>query len=158
MPQYSTSDLRLVEPGASRNVTALQAAHPGTRAKALQISVSQGLVPATVGGKKIEDYLAALTPISAAPLQGVLGGLLPNASAQNTLMGLYVKNNQDPAAFWKQVAADPVIGPHAADLKLTVQIAALTNKHEPLVKAVKALRASSLPRIWSRSPGTSGRL
>src|SRR5262249_1171019 len=79
--------------GLPWNVNALQATHPDARAKALQVSVGQGLVPATVDGKKIQDYLAGFAPISAAPLQGLLAGVLPNMSDQNTLAGLYVKND-----------------------------------------------------------------
>ena len=141
----------LLRQGLPADLRALQAVHPDLRLKALRVAVSQSQVPAAVDGKSLEDLLAGFAPISAAPLRSLLGTILPNAADQDKLVALYAAKTQDLDAFWTQVGSDPVLGPHAADLKLTMQIASLTNKHEPLVKAVKAQpgikQASDLVRI-----------
>lgn len=124
--------------GLQPNLAALQATHAQVRLKALQASIRQGLAPKTIDGKNVEDLLAGLAPVSLAPLQGLLGGTV-NASEFAALAAIYSKNSQDPAAFWKQVAADPVLGSRAPKLQFTVQLAALVNNHQPLVAAVSAL-------------------
>ena len=154
----------LVRQGLPGSVRALQAAHPDVRLRAVQAAVDLGQAPSAIDGKNLQDFLPGLAPASAAPLQGLLGLVLPNNADQDKLVALYAANNQDPDTFWRQVAADSVLGAHAADLKLTTQIAALTNNHEPLVKAVKALppvkQASDLVKVteeqWKALIQTSG--
>ena len=124
--------------GMSPNLAALQSTHPSVLLKALQSSTSQGVAPATVDGKRPEDLLAAMAPVSLTPLQGLFGTLL-NANELGTLSALYAKSTQDPTAFWKQVAADPALSARAQKLQFTVQLATLANNHQPLIAAVSAL-------------------
>ncbi len=125
-------------------VDALHAVHPNERTKALKLAVGLGLVPKEVDGKKIEDHLAGFVPSSHHQLQGLLGRVL-NASELATFVGQYLKDGRDPAAFWRQTAADPTWANRAADLKFTVQLGALTNNHVPLVTALEATPGVSQP-------------
>lgn len=153
----------MLRQGMPVDAAALHAVHPDERVKALKTSVEQGLVPKEIAGKKIEDYLAELTPAPARELQGLLGRLL-NANELNTFVGQYLKNSQDPDVFWRQVAADPAWAARAADLKFTVQLGALTNNHVPLVTALRALpdvrQPSDLARLtedkWKSLVQTQG--
>jgi hypothetical protein len=133
--------------------TSLRALHgtdPDTRLKALQTSIEQNIVPKEIDGKKLEEFLRDFTPAPAGELQGLLGRVL-NADELNSFVGEYLKDSQNPEAFWKRIAEDPVWTGRAADLKLTVQLGALTNNHVPLVNAVKARpdikEASDLTRL-----------
>ena len=142
---------------------ALHAVHPNERVKALKAAVGQGLVPKEIAGKKIEDYLAELTPAPAGELQGLLGRVL-NANELNTFVGQYLKNSQDPDAFWRQVAVDPAWASRAADLKFTVQLGIVTDNNGQLVAALKALpdvrQPSDLARLtedkWKSLVQTQG--
>ncbi len=153
----------MLRQGMPADAAALHAVHPDERVKALKTSVEQGLVPKEIAGKKIEDYLTELMPAPARELQGLLGRIL-NANELNTFVGQYLKNSQDPDAFWRQVAADPAWAARAADLKFTVQLGVLTNNHGPLVAALKALpdvrQASDLARLtedkWTSLVQTQG--
>src|SRR5215210_2309211 len=141
----------LLRQGMPQDVNALYATNPGARLAALQASTEQGIVPTEVGGKKIEDYLPGLAPPSpASQLQGLLGRVL-NVDELNTFVDQYLKNSQDPDAFWRQIAADPAWADRADELKLTVQVAGLVNNHEPLVARVLETpdirEASDLVRI-----------
>ena len=51
---------------------------------------------------------------------------------------VYQKGGADPSEAWKAVASDSSLGSRAAALRLTVQLAALTDNHAPLVGAVIA--------------------
>jgi Tc toxin complex TcA C-terminal TcB-binding domain/Neuraminidase-like domain/Salmonella virulence plasmid 28.1kDa A protein/Putative peptidoglycan binding domain len=153
----------MLRQGLPMDAAALHAVHPDERVKALKTSVEQGLVPKEIAGKKIADYLAEWAPAPARELQGLLGRIL-NANELNTFVGQYLKNSQDPDAFWRQVAADPAWSSRAADLKFTVQLGVLTNNHGPLVAALKALpdvrQPSDLARLtedqWKSFVQTQG--
>ena len=128
---------------------ALHGVHPDERLKALKSAVGQGLVPKEIAGKKIEDYLTGLTPAPAGELQGLLDRIL-NADELVIFVDQYLKNSQDPDAFWRQVAVDPAWTGRAADLKMTIQLGALTNNHVPLVTALKALPDVQQPSDLTR--------
>ncbi len=118
--------------------TALLRVHPDVRRTALRAAVAQQLVPAALVGKKIEDYLEGITPAAPASELGPLLGRILNASDLNKFVGQFTASSQDVAGFWKKVAADPTWANRAAELKFTVQLAALTNNHLPLVNKLKA--------------------
>src|SRR5215212_1465511 len=116
-----------------QEANALHATNPGARLAALQTSTEQGIVPKEVDGKKVEDYLPGLTPPSpASRLQNLLGSIL-NVDELDNFVDEYLKDSQDPDAFWEQVASDPAWADRADELKLTVQVAGLLNNHVPLV-------------------------
>lgn len=120
------------------NVLALGAAHPDVLLKALKASVEQGVVPREIGGKKIEDHLSTFVPSPANELRPLLGGIL-NPNELNIFVGQFLKSSQNPDAFWKKIEADPTFANRAANLKLIVQVGALTNNHVPLVGTLRAL-------------------
>lgn len=140
----------LLRQGLPAHATALAAVQPDERLKALRASIDKGLVPKRVDGRSTEDYLAGFASVSAAPLQPLLGNIL-SADDLDAFVARYSKSSEDPVAFWKQIAADPVLGGRAAKLQFTVQVAGLTNNHVPLVNAVSALadvkQASDLVRL-----------
>jgi hypothetical protein len=140
----------LLREGCPADLAALQATHPDVQLAALRAAVAKGTVPKTVGGKDIETYLSGLAPQSSAQLKTLLSRLLRPAEADQ-FFAVYLKSGQDPAAFWKSVAADPTLGGRAAALKLTVQLAGLTDNHDPLVAAILARsdvkQASDLARL-----------
>ena len=128
----------LIDQGLPAHADALLGADPDSRLKALQAAAAQGVVPSEIGGKKIEDFLTGLAPAPPAQLQGLLGHIL-NPSELKAFVGRSVMSSQDPAAFWKQVKADPALAGRADKLEFTVQVAALTDNHLPLVTAVQAM-------------------
>ncbi len=128
----------MLRQGLPTNESALHAVDPNVRMKALKVAVEQGIVPKEVGGKKVEDYLTDFVPKPAEQLQGLLGRIL-NANELNTFVGQYLKNSQNPEAFWSQVAADPTWAARAADLKFTAQLGVLTNNNVGLVNGVRAM-------------------
>ncbi len=140
----------LLDQGLPANRDALLRSHARTRSDALAAAVARGAVPKQIGDKKIEDYLPDFATANAAPLQPLLGRIL-NANDLNALVTRYVKQGQDPAAFWKLLEADPTWASRAADLKFTVQLGALTNNNSALVAALRARRdirqASDLVRL-----------
>jgi hypothetical protein len=121
----------LLRQGLPVDRAALHGVHPDDRIKALTAAVDRGLVPKEIDGKKIEDFLGGFTPAPASELQGLLGSIL-TADELHTFVGQYLKNSQDPDAFWRQVAADPVWMSRAPDLKFTVELGALTNTTDRL--------------------------
>lgn len=140
-----------IRQGMPRNVNALQAADPHVRLKALKVAVEQGLVPKELGGKKIEEHLSGFMPLAATgDLQSLLGRVL-SPTELNTFVNQFIKDSQNPDAFWNRVATEPALATRAAELKLTVQLGALTNNHVPLVAVIRALpnvkKAADLVRI-----------
>jgi hypothetical protein len=117
---------------------------------ALKAAVAKGTIPASIGGKDIESYLPGLAPQPSIQLKTLLGRVLQPAEIDQFL-AMYLKSGQDPAAFWKSVAADATLGGRAGTLKLAVQLAGLTDNHDPLVAAILARsdikRASDLARF-----------
>jgi len=140
----------LLREGLPADLSALQAAHPDLRRKALMAAVEKGTVPKTVGGKSIESYLSGLASEPSAQLKSLLGRVLKPAEI-NRFFSEYQKSGDDPAAFWKRIAADSGLGGQADKVKLAVQIAGLTNSHEPLVASILARpdikQASDLARL-----------
>jgi hypothetical protein len=153
----------LIDQGLPAHADALLGADPDSRLKALQAAVAQGVVPSEIGGKKIEDFLTGLAPAPPAQLQGLLGHIL-NPSELKNFVGRSSMSSQDPAAFWKQVKADPALADRADELEFTVQVAALTDNHLPLVTAVQAMpgitTAADLVRLtdaqWTALVQTNG--
>jgi peptidoglycan hydrolase-like protein with peptidoglycan-binding domain len=127
----------LLSQGLPSEASALYATDPQVRLNALSAAVEQGLVPSEIDGKKIEDYLAGLSPSPADRLQGLLGRIL-NPDELNLFVVEYLEDSQNPDAFWKRVAENPMWASRAAKLKLTLQIGSLTNNHVPLVNAIQA--------------------
>jgi len=156
----------LLSQGLPPDAAALHSADPNLRLNALKASVAQGLVPAQIDGKNIEDYLDGFIPSPTSggqELQGLLGGILtPNELFP--FVGEYLADSQNPDAFWAQIATEPQWASRANALKLTVQIGSLTNNHAPLVNAIKALpnisQASDIVRLsksdWKASIQTQG--
>jgi hypothetical protein len=140
----------LLREGCPADLAALQAMHPDVQLSALKAAVAKGTVPKNVDGRDIESYLSGLTPQPNAQLKTLLGRVLQPPELDQFLAA-YLKSGQDPAVFWKSVATDPILGGRAGALKLTVQLAGLTDNHDPLVDAVLARsdvkEASDLARL-----------
>lgn len=120
--------------GLPADAKALQATHPDVLKAALASAVSKGTVPSTVRGKKLESYLAGLAPVPDVRLTGLLGAMLEPVELMQ-FTAAYVASN-DAAAFWKAMALHPTLANRADKLKLTVQVASLTDSHAPLVAQV----------------------
>src|SRR5262249_37626943 len=88
-----------------------------------------------IDGNVVSTGLSGLAPRPTAPVQALLTRTL-TADEVNRFTAAYLKTPQDPAKFWKQIAADPTFAARAGQLKLTVQVAGLTDNHVPLVTAV----------------------
>jgi hypothetical protein len=127
----------LLREGCPADLAALQAMHPDVRLSALKAAVAKGTVPKSVGGQDIESYLSGVTPQPSAQLKTMLGRVLQPAEFDQFFTA-YLKSGPDPAIFWKSLAADPALGGRAGALKLTVQLAGLTDNHDPLVAAILA--------------------
>ena len=140
----------LLREGYPADVAALRAMHPDVQRGALKAAVAKGTVPKIVGGRDIESYLSGLAPQPNAQLKTLLGRVLQPAEIDQ-FFAEHLKSGQDPAAFWKSVAADPILGNRAGSLKLTIQLAGLTDNHDPLVAAILARseikQASDLTRL-----------
>jgi peptidoglycan hydrolase-like protein with peptidoglycan-binding domain len=120
------------------DAAALHAAHPSVRSDALKAAVAQGLIPEEVGGKKVEEHLGGFAPAPGEGLRTLLGGLLDDDKLK-AFTGAFAKDGQNPDAFWREIESDPDFADRAPELKFTVQLAALTQNHVPLVNAVKAM-------------------
>lgn len=129
----------LLRQGLPANASALHATNPTVRLKALRDAVDHGIVPKTVGGKNIEDVLGGFKPSAPTEFKRLLGRTL-NESEINRFVGLYLQENQSPDTFWSKIAADAVFSSRAPELKLTIQLATLTNNHAPLVTAIQTRR------------------
>jgi peptidoglycan hydrolase-like protein with peptidoglycan-binding domain len=127
----------LLREGLPADLKALQATHPDVLKAALASAVGKGIVPDTVGGKKIDAYLSGLAPTPDARLKRLLGNLLKPAE-MDLFVRAYLESGDDPAKFWKGIAADATLSDRAAKLKLAAQVAGLTESHEPLVAKVLA--------------------
>jgi hypothetical protein len=125
----------LLREGCPADLAALQAMHPDVQLSALKAAVAKGTMPKTVGGKDIESYLSGLAPQPNAQLKTLLGRLLQPAEIDQ-FFAEHSKSGGGPAAFWKSVAADPILGNRAGMLKLSVQLAGLTDNHDPLVATI----------------------
>ncbi|MGA9768044.1 MAG: neuraminidase-like domain-containing protein [Blastocatellia bacterium] len=140
----------LLSQGLPSEAFALHGTDRNVRLNALKAAVEKGVVPREIDGRKIEDYLDGLTPSPAGELQGLFGGIL-NANEVNLFVGAYLRESQNPDAFWNHVATDPMWASRANRLKLRVQIGSLTNNHVPLVIATQSrpdiTRASDLVRL-----------
>ncbi|MEA2163477.1 MAG: hypothetical protein QOK37_1604 [Thermoanaerobaculia bacterium] len=135
--------------GQPANLLALQALHPRTRLQALQAAVRQGVVPAEIGGRKIEEFLPGLASPSASRLERLFGRILDANDLDNFLVQ-YLQSSQDPTAFWERLASDPVFTTRAPRLRLAAQAEALTG-HQPLSDLLLSMpgvkEASDLTRL-----------
>jgi hypothetical protein len=127
----------LLRQGLPADLASLQATHPDVLRTALDGAVAAGIVPKAVDGQSIGTYLSGLRPQADDGLKTLLGRLLQPAEVDHFL-DVYQQGGADPADAWAAVASDSSLGPRAAALKLTVQLAALTGNHAPLVGAIVA--------------------
>ncbi|MGE0211630.1 MAG: neuraminidase-like domain-containing protein [Parvibaculaceae bacterium] len=127
----------LVKQGLPASSEALSATHGSVRTDAVKAAVAQGVIAPEIDGKKAEDYVPGLTSAPTSALQGLLGRVL-NADGLSRFTDQYLKAGGDTGAFWRGVEADPALSSQARELKLTVQLGALTNNHVPLVTALKS--------------------
>jgi hypothetical protein len=149
LPNAAPAFYGLLRRGMPANLNALYATDPGVRLNALQAAVAEKIVPRQVGARNIEDLLKDLEAPAPQQLQTLLSQLL-NPTEVKTFVGQYLKESQNPSAFWERIAADPVWASRAADLKLTVQLGVLTNNHAPLVNAVRNLPNVKKPSDLAR--------
>ena len=140
----------LLRKGLPAELASLQATHPGVLRTALDAAVADGTIPKTLDGQSIDTYLSGIRPQADDRLKTLLGRVLQPAEIDH-FVDVYQKGGADPSDAWKAVASDSSLGPRAAALKLTVQLAALTDNHAPLVGAVVARpdikQASDLVRL-----------
>jgi Tc toxin complex TcA C-terminal TcB-binding domain/ABC toxin N-terminal region/Neuraminidase-like domain/Putative peptidoglycan binding domain len=153
----------LLRQGLPSDAGALHGTDPGSRLTALRGAVDKGWVPAEIGGRKVEEFLTDLRPAPPAEVKGLLGHLLSDNELP-IFVNRYLEDSQDPDAFWKRVATDPAFADRAEKLKVTVQIAGVTNTNLGLVAALQArgdvTEAAHLARLteddWDslvRAPG-----
>ena len=121
--------------GLPADLKALQATHPDVLIAALASAVNKGTVPPTVRGQKIGSYLAGLAPAPDVRLTRLLGAVLEPVELMQ-FTAAYVASDE-PEKFWKAIRHNPTFANRADRLKLAVQVAGLTESHEPL--AVKVL-------------------
>jgi Tc toxin complex TcA C-terminal TcB-binding domain/Neuraminidase-like domain/Salmonella virulence plasmid 28.1kDa A protein/Putative peptidoglycan binding domain len=153
----------LLQEGLPADEAALLATDPGERLRALQGAIDAGAVPEEIDGKPLTSFLDDFMPSVAGQFQGLFSGILDPGELE-TFVGRYVRERRGPDAFWQAVETDPAFADRAAELKLTAQLAALTNKHEPLVAAVHARpdigQVSDLARLtadgWKSLIGAPG--
>jgi hypothetical protein len=140
----------LLRKGLPADLASLQATHPDVLRAALDAAVAEGTVPKTLDGQSIDTYLSGIRPHADDRLKTILGRMLRPAEIDH-FVDVYQQGGADPSDAWKAVASDSSLGPHAAALKLTVQLTALTDNHAPLVGAVVARpdikQASDLVRL-----------
>ena len=140
----------LLREGLPSDLSSLQATHPDVLAGAISAAVDKGLVPAMVNGVDLASLLPGLAPTLDAGLREVLGGVLKPREI-DVFWTAYQKAGSDPAAFWNDVAADPDLGDRAEKLKLSVQLAGLTDANLPLTAAIlrrpEIARASDLAKL-----------
>ncbi|MGF7163611.1 peptidoglycan hydrolase-like protein with peptidoglycan-binding domain [Rhodoligotrophos appendicifer] len=139
----------LLTQGLPPNTQAMQSMHPELRLGALRAAVAEGTIPETIDGRKTEEYLSGFAPVPTSQLSALLGRSLSHDEIGN-FANQYLES-PDPSEFWKRIESDPAWASRAADLKLTVQLGALTNNHVPLVAALRAVpgltEAADLARL-----------
>lgn len=137
----------LLRMGLPGDWAALNRVHPDDRVKALKAAVERGFVAPKIDGVQIEDFLTGFVPD---PIEDLNELLDVTVDEGNDLVRRYV-GHTEPAAFWKELANDPGWGSRATELRFTTQVGALTNKHTPLVEALKTSpdveQASDLVRL-----------
>lgn len=134
----------LLRQGLPADIRALQGTDEKLLLDTLKASVNQGLVPEELDGRRIEAFLADFKPTPPPELKPLLGHLLADAELP-ALLDRYFANGADPERFWKSVATDPSLAGRADALKLTVQIAGVTNANAGLVAAIRERRDITQP-------------
>ncbi|MET7395975.1 neuraminidase-like domain-containing protein [Dactylosporangium sp. NPDC005572] len=137
------------------NLSALLATEPAVRIRALEEAVRQRIVPGVLHDR-IEQTETAFRAAAAkygagpAPIAKLLGGVLDQPADRETFLARYAAHvddaardraETDPARFWTQLAGDPRLGPKVPELQFTMQVAALTGGHAPLVNRLRAMRS-----------------
>ena len=76
-------------------------------------------------------------------LKSLLTTVLPDLELQKGFLNLYVQcheEHKEIKTFWEELAGNPAFKDHAGDLQWTLQMAAFTGYHLPLVKELQAQR------------------
>lgn len=131
------------------NLSAMLEAGPEMRRKALEIAVRRRIIPGSLIDEvdqveeKVSRSVVALAGQSGAGktrFGAILGTSLSKAADRERLLKLHLANDGSTEDFWADVRADPALGAKADDLQLTLQFAAISGGHPPVISALRKRR------------------
>jgi hypothetical protein len=139
--------------GLPTNMAELFAVSPGARSRALVSASREGIVSGKLQGevqrvrKQFEEHAAAYAAADKqvagrASLGAVLKVAVPDQQKVNTLVERLMAHTGSPAKLWQSLSDDPQLGPLVPDAQLTLQLAAVTGRHLPLIKTLRRQRAA----------------
>ena len=130
-------------------LTPLLAQSPQLQRRALELALHDNIIPARLreGLDRILERLQRLIVESAfrepekpgkPSLSVLLGTVMSDTELQKDFLTRYVQHRGSRAEFWKALREDTQFTPLVPRLQFTLQLAALTRNHLPLIKALQA--------------------
>jgi hypothetical protein len=115
--------------------------------KALEQAIADRVVPARLGDaldavrKQLDAQRVAVAhPSTEAPIGRVLASVLDDPDHAADFLNRYVEHRGRIDAFWKALGDDERYVDRVPELQTTIQLAALTGNHVPLVQRLQKLR------------------
>jgi hypothetical protein len=136
----------LARQNVATNLSALLEAGPEIRREALETAVRRRIIPGRLADQvdavdeRVRRAIVGLGGTARSPLGAVLATALPKADDRTRFLDLYVDHKGTREEFWDAVGKDGTLGAKRGDLQLTLQLAALTDGHAPLMSALRKRR------------------
>ena len=129
------------------NLSSLLEAAPDSRQRALNAAVGRCVIPGRFADRAEElDAKIRRSVVDNVGRQGnlplgeVLAETLPDAALRERFLATYSKHEGSPEDFWRKVSRNPALRPSVPELQASLQIAAMSGGHVPLVKDLLAAR------------------
>jgi Salmonella virulence plasmid 28.1kDa A protein len=131
------------------NLSTLLASGESARSAALESATRDRIVPGRLSAKldAVEKEMRKATvdwsaDPTASPLGGMLAQVVDDAGARTQFLERYANHSGPPEDFWASLRKVPALAPKIPALQLTIQLAALTGGHAPLVREMTSERQS----------------
>lgn len=122
--------------------------------RALRATVESNLVPERVAESadsvverlralRVERAFAEPTRPGGSTIADLVGTVLGDGPRQRELIELYARSEGRPEELWARVRERGDLGPYAQRLQTAMQLAAVTQNHVPLVRALMSARVES---------------
>ncbi|MFF8731200.1 neuraminidase-like domain-containing protein [Streptomyces sp. NPDC015171] len=135
----------LLRQGLGPGLPALAARPVSDLAAALRAAADTGTIdapkdPAAFAGALRAQEVAALTAAGtdASPVTALFALAVPDPADRARIWHLWLDHTADPRRFWARLTADEPLARHAARLRLTLRLGALTGNNVPLVRELLA--------------------
>ena len=134
---------------------ALLAQHPQVLRRTLESAIRAHLVPASLQGDVdaildrfqqliVEHAFETPDQTGKTSVSALLSTIIPSQDLQRKILTAYVRHEGALQEFWQALRADSQVADVVDDLQFTLQSAALTQNHLPLVRELQTMRRQGI--------------